>query len=333
MRDGLVKQYQETYLRDVFNEQKLKGQINIKFNHFNEQQIESIIRQPWKGSDFSTRIWNNYTKVLPEYLTDAMLRGTLMGYSYNRIATMMRERMHNFSDSNLHRLVITEMGHATEEATAQFYKDSDIEQYQYLATLESHTCDQCAHLDERIFNVKDRVVGLNYPLIHPYCRCTTVPYMKDLPDVETRWTRNESTGKGEWVRNMTFAEWKRKVQEQANNSIKLEAPNKYAKSIPIVLTKRSLPTKGKPLSVVGKKMNGKIVQYRYYDEEGYVEKDLDLTDHGNPKEHPVVPHLHTWTRVWNEKRGKMIPRRHHWKKPGRNEIKDLRRWKHDQDES
>lgn len=140
-----------------------------------------------------------------------MLRATLFGYSPNKVVTMMRDRFKKVSDRDLHRLVTTEMGHAAEEATAQFYKDSDIEQYQYLATLESHTCDQCAHLDERIFNVKDKKEGINYPLIHPYCRCTTVPYDKDLPDVETRWSRDPETGKGHYVyRNaLEYSEWKK----------------------------------------------------------------------------------------------------------------------------
>ncbi|GFZ26619.1 minor capsid protein [Lactobacillus corticis] len=136
--------------------------------------------------------------------------------------------MNDIANKQLHRLVITEMGHAAEQATAQFYKDSDIEQYQYLATLESHTCDQCAHLDERIFYVKDKVEGLNYPLIHPYCRCTTVPYIKDLPDVQSRWYRGKD-GKGHWMKNkdssqnsnsLSFSEWK-KMQNLPQLSMKL----------------------------------------------------------------------------------------------------------------
>lgn len=126
----------------------------------------------------------------------------------------MRDRFQKVSERDLHRLVITEMGHAAEEATAQFYKDSDIEQYQYLATLESHTCDQCAHLDERIFNVKDKKEGINYPLIHPYCRCTTVPYDKDLPDVETRWSRDPETGKSVYVKDMNYSEWNKSVNQK-----------------------------------------------------------------------------------------------------------------------
>lgn len=35
-----------------------------------------------------------------------------------------------------------------------------------------------------------------------------------------------------------------------------------------------MSTKGKPLSVIGRLSNDKVVEYRYYDETGYVDKDL-----------------------------------------------------------
>ncbi|MCI6762323.1 MAG: minor capsid protein [Lactobacillus johnsonii] len=229
MQKGLAKQYQNSYYLDAYNKYRATGQLDIKLNHFNEQQLENIVYRPWKGSDFSKRIWKEYTEVLPDELTDALLRGTLFGYSPSKVVRMIRDRFQKVSERDLHRLVITEMGHAAEEATAQFYKDSDIEQYQYLATLESHTCDQCAHLDERIFNVKDKKEGINYPLIHPYCRCTTVPYDKNLPDVETRWSRDPETGKGRYVyRNaLDYSEWKKLAGVKI---LKLETPRRSSKS-------------------------------------------------------------------------------------------------------
>ena len=227
MQKGLAKQYQNSYYLDAYNKYRATGQLDIKLNHFNEQQLENIVYRPWKGSDFSKRIWKEYTEVLPDELTDALLRGTLFGYSPSKVVRMMRDRFQKVSERDLHRLVITEMGHAAEEATAQFYKDSDIEQYQYLATLESHTCDQCAHLDERIFNVKDKKEGINYPLIHPYCRCTTVPYDKDLPDIETRWSRDPKTGKGTYVGDMSFNKWKKVIREQQSEKEFNELIEKY----------------------------------------------------------------------------------------------------------
>nr|DAF09965.1 MAG TPA: minor capsid protein [Caudoviricetes sp.] len=207
MAIGLAKRYEDTYLLENYNKYLVVGGLDVNFAHFNEQELKDIVYQPWKGSNFSKRIWNNYTKVMPEVLTDTMFRSTALGYSYNRIERMLRDKFQGVVKSNIHRLVVTEMGHAAEEATAKFYKDSDIKQYQYLATLETHTCEACAHLDERIFDVKDKREGINYPLLHPYCRCTTVPYMEGLPDIPTRWYRDPITGKGKWTRNMNYSEW------------------------------------------------------------------------------------------------------------------------------
>lgn len=214
MAIGLAKRYEDTYLLENYNKYLVVGGLDVNFAHFNEQELKDIVYQPWKGGNFSKRIWNNYTKVMPEVLTDVMFRSTALGYSYNRLERMLRDRFQGVVKSNIHRLVVTEMGHAAEQATAKFYKDSDIDQYQYLATLETHTCEVCAHLDGRIFYVKDEKDGVNYPLIHPYCRCSTVPYMKGLPDIETRWYRDPITGKSKWTRNMSFNEWKRTAREQ-----------------------------------------------------------------------------------------------------------------------
>ncbi len=56
----------------------------------------------------------------------------------------------------------------------------------------------------------------------------------------------------------------------------------------------NLPTKSKPNSKKTLYKNGKKIRDRYYDEQGYAKKDIDYTDHGNPKEHPKVPHEHKW---------------------------------------
>lgn len=58
----------------------------------------------------------------------------------------------------------------------------------------------------------------------------------------------------------------------------------------------SLPTKGRPNSSKDKKnpKTGKVVQRRYYDKDGNADMDIDYTNHGNPKQHPKVPHRHDW---------------------------------------
>ena len=39
---------------------------------------------------------------------------------------------------------------------------------------------------------------------------------------------------------------------------------------------------------------GNIKTRRWYDSDGKAYRDVDMSDHGNSKEHPEVPHEHTW---------------------------------------
>lgn len=62
-----------------------------------------------------------------------------------------------------------------------------------------------------------------------------------------------------------------------------------------------VPYKGEPFSVFDNYKNGKLIQRRYYGKTGKPRLDIDMTDHGNPKEHPVVPHYHEWFEIEENK--------------------------------
>ena len=228
LESSLVNQYQQTYMHSIYLTQLEQAKLSSNFANVNEYQVKAIVHKPWRGSDFSKRIWKSYTETLPNELGDALLRGSVLGHSHEQIFKMMRQRLKDVEDYQLHRLIITEMGHVAETATAAAYKEEGVEQYQYLATLESHTCDECAHLDEKVFDLKDKVEGLNYPLIHPYCRCTTMPYIEGLPNSSERWARDPETGKGYYVDNMTFDQWKKAIEYQRQNEL---IPNSAARCI------------------------------------------------------------------------------------------------------
>ncbi len=40
--------------------------------------------------------------------------------------------------------------------------------------------------------------------------------------------------------------------------------------------------------------DNKVKQIRFYDDDKNVKLDIDMTDHGHPKAHPIVPHAHDW---------------------------------------
>ena len=53
--------------------------------------------------------------------------------------------------------------------------------------------------------------------------------------------------------------------------------------------------KGEPnssLDILDK--DGNIVTRRWFDENGHAIRDVDMTNHGNPKQHPEWPHEHFW---------------------------------------
>ena len=60
--------------------------------------------------------------------------------------------------------------------------------------------------------------------------------------------------------------------------------------------KNKLGIKSEPNSVTKNYKHGRMIQERYYDENGDVYLDIDYTDHNNPKYHPIVPHQHNWYR-------------------------------------
>lgn len=96
-----------------------------------------------------------------------------------------------------------------EESAYKNYLNEGIDQYSFIATLDTKTCSKCGNLDAKIFDIKDKKTCINYPLIHPGCRCTTVPYYNGMPTETTRWARNPKTGKGEYIDNISFKEWKK----------------------------------------------------------------------------------------------------------------------------
>ena len=56
----------------------------------------------------------------------------------------------------------------------------------------------------------------------------------------------------------------------------------------------SIPYKGAPNSVFDNFKDGALQRRRYYGNDGRPRLDIDMTDHGNSKEHPIVPHYHNW---------------------------------------
>ncbi len=183
-----------------------------------QRQIEKVIRKPWAvdGKNFSERVWGNKEKLIREVhreLTQDILLGRDPQKAIDNIARKM-----NASKNNAGRLIMTEEAYFSSAAQKDCFTGLGVEQYEIVATLDSHTSDICRSLDGQVFPMKDFEPGITAPPFHVCCRSTTVPHFDDdFGQVGERAARNEETGKTYYVPdNMTYKEWKEKFVDNEN---------------------------------------------------------------------------------------------------------------------
>lgn len=167
-----VKSVYETTFKSFQEDIGLKGANTIL--HLN--QIERAIQYPWSGENFSERIWSNRDK-LSRVLKTEITQSLIQGVNPQKLNKRIREQMGS-GYKETQRLVRTELNYALNEATKIAYEDDEIEEYEFLAEIDNRTSAICKELNGQIFKVKDAVVGVNYPSMHPNCRSTTMPVIK-----------------------------------------------------------------------------------------------------------------------------------------------------------
>lgn len=88
------------------------------------------------------------------------------------------------------------------------FDELGVEQYEIVATLDSHTSEICRSLDGKHFPMKDFQPGLTAPPFHVNCRTTTVPYFEDdFGSAGERAARGKD-GKTYYVpADMNYREW------------------------------------------------------------------------------------------------------------------------------
>src|SRR5699024_7219923 len=100
----------------------------------------------------------------------ALIRGE---HPRNAAASIKRLVRDDYGKANraADRILVTETSRSQIIAQRESYKAAGIDQYVYLA--EPSACDICSELDDKVFNVKDMVIGVNAPFMHPWCKCST----------------------------------------------------------------------------------------------------------------------------------------------------------------
>ena len=175
-----------------FYADEFSNNFGIDLQTISMQNIEKLANTAWAGSkNWSDRIWSDRTK-LGYALEDVLKTGLAEGKALQKIARDIRTKFKT-SNYNAMRLVRTETTHVHEQSALQFYKDTGVKKYEFMAYIDERTSETCTALNGKRFDIEDAEVGVNYPPMHPNCRSTTAPVVdkQTIADFEEKYGLNE----------------------------------------------------------------------------------------------------------------------------------------------
>lgn len=208
MKKALSDVYASGYYHTAYTVQQGFG-LGWDVAGLDQAQIEKVLSKPWAvdGYNFSTRIWNSKTKLIGE-VHNELSKNLLTGADPQKAIDSLAKKM-GTSKSNAGRLVMTEQAYFSSAAQKDCFNDLDVEEYEIVATLDSHTSDICRSLDGKVFKMSDYKPGVTAPPFHVYCRSTTAPHFKENFDAGERAARG-ADGKTYYVPDdVTYSEWKK----------------------------------------------------------------------------------------------------------------------------
>lgn len=228
--DNLTKNsYINNYFHTMFEYQK---GFNVGFNvtNIDQNKLSKIVNKPWAVDEknFSERIWGNKTKLINE-LHNELTKMCLTGKSPDESIKYLSKKF-NTSKAQAGNLIMTENAYFSQLAQKDCFNALDVEKYEIIATLDSHTSEICKEQDGKVYNMKDYQPGLTAPPFHNYCRSTTVPHFDDDFDLEGERAARDEDGKTYYVSDkMKYDDWYKKyVQNQLN--LQNEAKNAKIKT-------------------------------------------------------------------------------------------------------
>lgn len=167
LTNHLKDTYKKTYKQELV-------ELNISFNIVNDNLIREVIKTNWSGLTFSERIWNNGRDKLAVKLKETLNKGLIRGDSLQDMARHLSKEMDKDYNRALN-LVHTETCWVQNQATLDSYKEADLNAYEFCAFIDHRTSEVCKSLDGTIIKIKDGVVGVNLPPLHPRCRSCIIP--------------------------------------------------------------------------------------------------------------------------------------------------------------
>lgn len=190
---------QVNYYESCFSIQRGIG-LGFHVAKIDEKLIQRVLSFPWSEKHYSEAVWGACDH-LSALAKREITMGFIQGSSVQKMACAIDEVMDK-GRYNAERLVRTECKYFANQGEVMGYKESGIEEYQFLGGTEHSGSCTCSDLNGRVFRVDEAEPGVNLPPIHPNCLCIIRAYFKK--SVFAKREGNPLDG------NIKFEEWKKK---------------------------------------------------------------------------------------------------------------------------
>lgn len=237
--ENVRKHLEKLALRNVNSVADLLG-FGKNFYFENKEIIKNFVGVKWcEGKDFSMRIWQN-TEKLANYLTTDIAQGFARGESYEKLTTLLGKRFINVTKKDVYRVIYTEGTYVMAESSAKTL-EQEFEQYK-LSIVGEGTCSKCRGIAENTFNFAEREPGVNFPPIHPMCRCTFEIIVDDwnkwLDEYEKKHRNEVLTDDEKYAINTYISSFSYTLNEKLRRNIKLDSyEEKIAHDLDLALRK------------------------------------------------------------------------------------------------
>lgn len=308
----LAESYSDNYYRTAYELAKGTG-VTTSLHTLDRASVLRLVNKPWcaDGKAFSERIWarrNALVSNLNTALTQNIVTGKDPRKTINDIA-----KKFGVEKSAAGRLVLTESAALGSEARQNCMHDLGVEEFEYVATLDSHTSEICRSMDGQHFPMSQFKVGLNAPPLHCNCRSCTVPYFNDeFTQDEYRAARDiNDEGYKTVPSDIKYQDWKDTyVDPGPKESAKNQKPN-TREYINVAEVKKQNKSAGEQLEMLPQshidllnEQNTQILfdfpEFSNYNE---VDKTIHLLDDLSDQEliHEVGHALEDKLQVWSDK--------------------------------
>lgn len=180
--------------------------LSVLFSLVPEEQIAALLASA-AGGAFHSLALDDFAQQAFRQVRNTLIYGLSQGEDVPTVARMIRQQLGNLQ-YQAERIVRTEYVRAANQAALNTYQRNAnlIRGVQWVATLDSRTCLQCAVLDGKVFTDLREV---QLPPAHVNCRCTVIPILRNARELGLLQANptTRASFSGQVPATLTYQDW------------------------------------------------------------------------------------------------------------------------------